>query len=102
MESTGNTLSLNDASGQVARPDSNGTFRAGTFSWTINVHWKPAGVWVPSPPKFTTVTTLASVDASGEVCVTKSGAGPTCKALGTGGDGVPQIIVERVNHLCGN
>lgn len=97
-----NELELRDFSGKVARPDSDGTFRPGTFSWTINVHWKPKGAYIPNPPKFTAVTMSATVDDEGRVCVEKHGVGPTCKAFGSGGNDVPQFIVDMVNGQCGD
>jgi hypothetical protein len=102
VDTPGNVLEDYDASGKAARANSDGTFRPGTFSWTINVHWKPKGVFVPNPPKFTTVTMSATVDDEGRVCVEKHGVGPTCKALGSGGNNVPQFIVDMVNGQCGD
>lgn len=97
---TGNEAIGRDGSGKVARPELDGTFRPGNFSWTIDVLWAPTGISVTGGDLFATKTTTATVDAAGRVCVTKGEVGPACKNLGQGGPALPSNLINTINVLC--
>lgn len=92
-----------DLSGKVARPDEFGNFAPlSVFAWTIDVNMTPAEQVspVPVPVVFTAVTSSATSDATGWVCVVKHSAGPACHALGSGGPN-QGLAAGLVSILCG-